>query len=109
MAEVKGTITKILDKVEGQGANGAWFKQEFVVQQEGQYGKPVAITAWNDKIDDIEGVGSEVTVEVNLESREHNGRWYTEAKMWKIKTTKSVPVGTSGPATGKDTDNELPW
>lgn len=104
MPEIKGTITKILPQVDSApGAAKPWSKQEFIVQQEGQYGKPLAITAWNDKINDIEPVGTEVVVEVNLESREHNERWYTEAKAWKIKVTKSVAVGGAGEAADKFT------
>ena len=40
---------------------------------------------WGDKIDQFRLVeGEETEVSFDLESREFNNRWYTEAKAWKV-------------------------
>ena len=41
--------------------------------------------AWGDKIDQFNiKQGETVEVSVDLESREYNGRWYTDVKAWKV-------------------------
>ena len=41
--------------------------------------------AWGDKIGEFNlQQGENVEVSVDLESREYNGRWYTDVKAWKI-------------------------
>ena len=41
--------------------------------------------AWGDKIGEFNlKQGDTVEVSVDLESREYNGRWYTDVKAWKV-------------------------
>ena len=41
--------------------------------------------AWGDKIDQFDiKTGEQLTVSIDLESREYNGRWYTDVKAWKV-------------------------
>ena len=41
--------------------------------------------AWGDKIDQFAiKQGESLVVSVDLESREYNGRWYTDVKAWKV-------------------------
>ncbi len=69
----------------GQSANGGWRKQEYVLETAGQYPKKVCFMAWGDKIDQFNiKQGETVEVSVDLESREYNGRWYTDVKAWKV-------------------------
>jgi hypothetical protein len=69
----------------GQGKKGPWKKQEFIIETQSQYPKKVCLSAWGDKVDQYNlSVGDEVSVSVDLESREYNGRWYTEARAWKL-------------------------
>lgn len=86
--EIKGKIIQVFPVVTGTGKKGGWAKQEFVLQTEGQYPKKVCIAVWGqDKIDkyDLESaIDITVTASIELESREYNGRWYTEARAWKI-------------------------
>jgi len=36
-------------------------------------------------VDEIKlNIGEKITASLNLESREYNGRWYTEARAWKV-------------------------
>ncbi len=70
-------------------AGKAWAKQSFVIETGGQYPKKIALTLWGeDKINQYDlQPGREITAHLELESREYNGRWYTEARAWKIEWT----------------------
>jgi hypothetical protein len=83
--ELKGRVIQLLALQSGMGKKGQWRKQEFIVETQSQYPKKVCLSIWGDKIDQF-GIteGDEVNVSVDLESREYNGRWYTEARAWKV-------------------------
>lgn len=89
--EFEGKVVQHLDLVTGQSARGEWKKQEFIVETPGDYPKNVCLSLWGDKVSLLPAVGSQVTCHVNLESREYNGRWYTEARAWKIDAAGSSP------------------
>lgn len=79
------------------GKKGPWKKQEFILETQSQYPKKVCISVWGDKVDQYNlAVGDEVSVALDLESREYNGRWYTEARAWKVDKT-GQQSGTSAP------------
>jgi hypothetical protein len=41
--------------------------------------------AWGDKIDEFKiQQGESLEVSIDVESREYNGRWYTDVKAWKV-------------------------
>ena len=83
--EITGKIIEILTEKSGQSANGQWRKQEYVLQTEAEYPKKVCFMAWGDKIDQFNIKQDEnLTVSIDLESREFNGRWYTDVKAWKV-------------------------
>jgi len=68
----------------GQGKNGEWKKQEIIVETDGQYPKKICIAFWGDKINDSQlQIGNTIKVDFDIESREFNGRWYTDVKAWK--------------------------
>ena len=94
--EITGNVISILPEVTGQGKNGTWRKQEFILETEGQYPKKVCIAMWGDKIDQFGlTIGDAVTASVDVESREYNQRWYTEVKTWKVEKAGS---GQSAPS-----------
>jgi hypothetical protein len=83
--EIKGTVIQLLQMQTGMGKKGPWKKQEFIIETQAQYPKKVCLSAWGDKVDQYKlAVGDVVNVSVDLESREYNGRWYTEARAWKL-------------------------
>ncbi len=83
--EITGNVINILEEQRGEGRNGPWRKQEFIVETEGMYPRKVCVAIWGDKIDQFAlNVGDKVTASVNIESREFNGRWYTDVKAWKL-------------------------
>lgn len=55
------------------------------MQTEEQYPKKICFVVWGDKIDEYAiRENDAVTVSVDIESREFNGRWYTDVKAWKV-------------------------
>lgn len=62
-----------------------WQKQEFALETIGQYPKKVAFSVMNDRIAQANlQMGQMVTIDVDLSSREYNGKWYTEVSAYKI-------------------------
>ncbi|TLV00113.1 DUF3127 domain-containing protein [Dyadobacter luticola] len=83
--ELTGKVIALLPEVQGQGKNGTWRKQEFILEIPSQYPKKVCISLWGDKIDQADlGINDSVTASIDIESREYNSRWYTEVKAWKV-------------------------
>ncbi|MCC5921105.1 MAG: DUF3127 domain-containing protein [Cyclobacteriaceae bacterium] len=96
--ELVGKIIKVNQEISGQGKNGTWRKQEVIVETEDQYPKQVCVTVWGEKIDQMPlQEGKKVNIGINIESREYNGRWYTDVKAWKM---DEVSAGGAAPQTG---------
>ena len=81
--EIKGKVISVGPVQKGQGKKGEWQKQIFVIETEGQYPKQAAITLWNDKVGSVT-FDETVTASIDIESKEFNGKWYTEVKAWKV-------------------------
>jgi len=94
--EINGKIIQVLDEQSGNGRNGVWRKRDYVLETKSQYPKKVCVTVWGDKIDQF-GMrpGDEVTVGIEIESREFNGKWYTDVKAWKVDKQGSGSQGNS--------------
>lgn len=95
--EISGKIIQIMPEQSGNGRNGTWRKQDFILETEGQYPKKVCITVWGDKIDQF-GMqqGDVVKAGIEIESREYNGRWYTDVKAWRVDKEGASPAGGQG-------------
>ncbi|MFY9209559.1 MAG: DUF3127 domain-containing protein [Aestuariivita sp.] len=107
--EVSGKIIDILPEKSGQSANGTWRKQEYILETGGQYPKKVCFMAWGDKIDQFEiKQGDNVTVSVDLESREFNGRWYTDVKAWKVSRDGSTGYESASQSQGNSAAHGSP-
>ncbi|MDB5272295.1 MAG: hypothetical protein JWO58_662 [Chitinophagaceae bacterium] len=120
--ELSGKIVQLLALQKGDGKNGGWKKQEFVIETSGNYPKKVCFSLWGDKIDQSPlSEGTAVKVSFDVESREYNGKWYTDAKAWKVEADNgsspsrggssddSYPAGESFSAGGADELNDLPF
>ncbi len=134
--ELVGKLVKVLPEVTGQGKNGAWNKQEFVIETlDSQYPKKVCLTAWGDKANDLKQFadGDTLKATFSAESREYNDRWYTELRAFRIELAEgggesgysapsrpaqaqpARPAGQSQPAampfntTFDDESNDLPF
>jgi hypothetical protein len=118
--EISGKIIAVLPQTSGEGRNGTWRSQDFVIETADQYPKKVCLNLFNDKIDQFPVTLNEtVTVSFDVESREYNGRWYTNLRAWKvekqaIQTNQDNPVTETSipkfePAAGQDDGTGLPF
>ena len=82
--EITGTVTQVLPMQSGMGKNGEWKKQEFILKTNDQYPKTVCIAAMKSMADRLFTIGETITCHINIESREYNGKWYTNVNVWKI-------------------------
>lgn len=82
---ISGKVVQVLPLQQGTSkAGNPWQKQEFVLEQGGQYPRKVCISLFGDNVAKTPQVGQDVMVSVDIDSREFNGRWYTEIKAWNI-------------------------
>jgi len=85
--ELIGKIIQVLPLQEGVSkAGNAWKKQEYILETLGtQYPRKVCFNLFGDNVDKFPmQVGQDVTVSIDLESREFNGRWYTDVRAWNV-------------------------
>ena len=108
---------KIIQKMDPQGgiskAGNQWKKQEYVMETLDSYPRKVKFDFFGDRADQFPlEVGDIITLSYDIESREFNGRWYTDIRGFKaVKTDpNSAPAaapyppaaGEPAPAPGPD-------
>lgn len=116
MQQIIGRLIDIMPVVTGETERGQWQRGGFVLEVGYENPKKVAFTTFNDAIGIVnEGMkGSTVTVSYNPESREFNGRWYTNLKaIWVsvYQPTAQAPVAAAPAAATmpKESDDDLPF
>ena len=95
--EFEGTVYKILPVTKGTSARGEWQRQDVVFEMnEGSFTRKICVTFFN-KPDDVARLkeGAAYTVSVNIESREYNGRWYTDVRAWRIQPRQQEPAAAA--------------
>ena len=89
--QLTAKLIQLLPLQIGTGKNGEWKKQDIIVETDGEYPKKVCVSIWGEKINESQlVVGKTLIMEVNIESREFSGRWYTEIKAWKIDVADQI-------------------
>lgn len=101
--KIAGKVVEILEEQSGEGRNGPWRKQDFVIETAGEYPKKICITQWGDDIEKFGvGEGDELTAHIDIQSREYQGRWYTDVKAWRVE--KQQAAQQSAPPAGDPFD-----
>lgn len=109
---VKGKFLKALPEISGEGRNGRWVKQSFIIETMDQYPKKICLVAWGDKTAAVKSMneGDEVKAQISIESREYNERWYTDVRAWEIeRLSAGAPIGqpqSNTPATNAPVWNQ---
>lgn len=83
---ISGIVLNILPLQSGTSkAGNQWQKQDFILETGGQYPRKVCVCLFGDNVDKFPlAVGQSVTASVDIESREFNGRWYTDVRAWNV-------------------------
>ncbi len=122
--DINGLVYKILPVQSGTSARGEWQKREIIIEQPDEFNRKVCVTFFGDKAAEAASLreGDKVSISINIESREYNGRWYTNVNAWRINQTPAAattppaaPVAEEAPfkepampATADDVD-DLPF
>ena len=100
--DFEGVLIRKCPLVSGQSARGQWSKQELIFELPGDFNRKLCVGFWGDKIQDAARLkeGDKVTLSCNIESREFNGRWYTDVRAWRVQPAQSAtqPQPTDEPA-----------
>ena len=89
--EISGRLTHILPEQTGEGRNGTWVKGSFVIETQEQYPKSICFIVWGDMVNKLKSFkeGDMLNVSFDVQSREYQGRWYTDVKAWKIEVANA--------------------
>lgn len=96
--EIKGKIIVALPEVSGTSkAGNAWKKREYVLETQETYPKRVFFNFFGERVDQYPlNIGDVITLSFDIDSREFNGRWYTDIRGWKAEkegaTESAAPV-----------------
>jgi len=83
--KITGEVSNVLEEESGEGKKGTWRKQAFILKTPGEYPREVCVLQWGDNIDKFPvQSGTTITAHIDIQSREYNGRWYTDVKAWKV-------------------------
>lgn len=99
--EIKAKVVQVLPMEGGTSKSGnAWSKASLIVEtaENPQYPKKIKISNMkNAEAFSKIAIGTEVSFKVEVESREYNGRWYTEVNCWgwdvhQVTPTQQIPA-----------------
>ena len=98
--EISGKIIAVLPIATGQGKNGTWRSQDYVLETADQYPKKVCFNLFGDKIDQFPiAIDEVVNVSFDIDSKEYNGRWFTNIRAWKVDKNGAATPATSASST----------
>ena len=95
--EITGKIIAVLPEKGGVAQSGKeWKSQEYVIETQEQYPKKCCFNVFGaEKISEMNiQAGEEMTVYVNIDAREYNGRWYNDIRAWKVERNGQQPVAS---------------
>lgn len=110
---IKGQCIEVTDIQSGTKKDGEkWYKQLAILEMDSdsKYPQKMAIVLMGDKVGTI-ATGDAVEAEVNIESREFLGRWYTDVKAWRVKVARPEGASVINPEMqhNPDGEQELPF
>ncbi len=97
--EFEGVVYRILPPTSGTSARGEWKRQDVVFELPQEFSRKICVTFFN-KDHEVSQLreGKVYMVSVNVESREFNGRWYTDVKAWRIQPKAEEGAVSVAPA-----------
>ena len=90
--EITGKVVRLGTLTEGTSTRGPWRKQELIIETEEQYPRTVCLICWTNQIDEAQkfAPGQTIKAQIEISSREFNGKWYTDVRVWRFD-----PVGVA--------------
>lgn len=81
--EVIGKLRQILPEQRGESARGPWVRGGFVIDLDSPFPRSIAFSTWGeDMLANLKSIrlGDTIQVTFEIDSREYNGRWYTDCR-----------------------------
>lgn len=116
--EIQGKIIAALPARGGVSARtgASWRSQDFVIETHEQYPKKCVFTVFGeDRLNQMNiQVNEELTVSIDIDAHEYNGRWFNDIRAWKVErgatlvetATGDVPFPPVQPASGSVMEGE---
>lgn len=110
--EIKGTLTKIGETIEGTGKDGKpWQKLTYTVETDQTYNNLYAFEVFSqDKVEQFKKyntVGDKVSVKFNVSTNEWKGKYFTTLQSWRC--TKDDSQTTEKETVQAETEDDLPF
>lgn len=104
--EIIGKVVQLGTLTEGNSPRGPWKKQELIIETLEQYPKKVCLICWNERVNEANSffVGQTIKVQISIESREYNGKWYTDVRAFRFDLDQPAaqqPVAPQQPSMGQ--------
>lgn len=109
--ELTGKIIVVQEPKRGtsEKTGNPWMVQEYVIEIPGQYPRHCAFTLFGeDRIKQFNiKNGEDITIQFDIDAREHNGRWYNDFKAYNV--IRNQPIVQPIPQNAPDTGGDLPF
>lgn len=98
--DIEGKVIIDIPMIEGVSkAGNAWKKKEWVMETFGNYPKKVKFTLFGDRATNIPlELGKSYVFSVDIESREFQGRWYTDVNCFAAREIQAPQPQMAAPA-----------
>lgn len=101
MPTIEGKIISALEPRSGQNARGTWMVQEFLLESSEQpYPRKCLFSIFGaERLQAFNlQVGEYVAVDVDIDAREYNGRYYNSVRAWRVtRVPEPAPAGMPMP------------
>lgn len=87
MALLTCHVLQVLTEEYGSGTRGNWVRRSVIVEHGEDYPRKLCVTAFSQEKADILGTltpGLLVRMSITFESREYDGRWYTDCRFIRL-------------------------
>lgn len=102
--DIEGILIMDLPLEEGvsQRTGNTWKKKSWVLETMGQYPRKAKFDVFGDRVETFKQleVGKAYSISVDVESREFNGRWYTDLRAFNFRPLDNVQPAYQQPAQG---------
>ena len=104
--EISGKIIAVLDKRGGvsKTTGSPWSVQSYVIETKEQYPKKCCFEVFGeDRINQFAiQLDEDLTVSLDVDAREYQGRWYNSLRAWKVDRNVQQPVAPVQQVGGTD-------
>ena len=108
--EITGRVVRLGGLTEGTSAKGPWRKQDLIIETDEQYPKTVCLTCWTNQINEIQSMtpGQLIKAQIDISSREFNGKWYTDVRVWRFDPINAAAPGQPAPQPAAQAMHQTP-